>query len=386
MKSLRTLAVLAVLGCLVSPISAHRLDEYLQAATFKIENGQIALRLRLTAGVSVASQVIAEIDTNGDGRISDAEGAAYAAKVSNDVSLTLDGHAVPLQLQSMSYPPIQDITQGLGEIVLDFQAVSTSGSGTHELTFTQRHRNPTAVHLVNSLVPSAPGIRVLDQQRDYDQSHYRMTFSVDMAKGSSATRDTDALSILETFFYHGVRHILTGFDHLLFACALVLAATSLWELFKVVTAFTLAHSITLTLASLGIVHLPSPIVEPLISASIVFVALQNVFWPQVTHGNSRLFVAFFFGLFHGLAFAGGLLDLMSHMPKETVLLALLGFSVGVEAGHQIVLLPLFGALKRVRDRKTPAARNALQQMTRIGSALIAVAGLYYFIVAVMELD
>src|SRR5205085_2683763 len=116
----------------------------------------------------------------------------------------------------------------------------------------------------------------------------------------------DGWQVIRDYCRHGLLHILTGYDHLLFVTALVLAVRSLWDLVKVITAFTAAHSITLTLSAFDLVRLPSRVVEPIIAASIVFVALQNVFWPEQTRGWTRLTVAFFFGLFHGLGFAGGL--------------------------------------------------------------------------------
>ena len=105
---------------------------------------------------------------------------------------------------------------------------------------------------------------------------------------------TGSTSQFNAFFYQGIHHILTGYDHLLFICALVLAAATFWELIQVVTAFTIAHTLTLTLATLNVLHLPAAVVEPLISASIVFVALQNLFWPRRARGWSRLAAAFFF--------------------------------------------------------------------------------------------
>ena len=123
------------------------------------------------------------------------------------------------------------------------------------------------------------------------------------------------MAVVRTYIWHGARHILTGYDHLLFLGALVLAATTLWDLVAVVTAFTVAHSLTLTLAALQIVRLPERLVEPVIAASIVCVGLQNIFWPRQARGYTRLAVAFVFGLFHGLGFAGGLLDVMHQMPS-----------------------------------------------------------------------
>jgi len=184
-------------------------------------------------------------------------------------------------------------------------------------------------------------------------------------------------STLVEYARHGVHHILTGFDHLLFISALVLAALGLWDLAKVVAAFTLAHSLTLTLAVLGLVRLPAGVVEPLIAASIVFVAVENVVWPERTRGRLRLAVAFGFGLVHGLGFAGGLLDAMRELPKAQVAAAIVSFSAGVETGHMMVVLPLFAVLAVLR-RRAPAwgARNL-----RYASVLISACGAYYLWVA-----
>jgi hydrogenase/urease accessory protein HupE len=203
-----------------------------------------------------------------------------------------------------------------------------------------------------------------------------------VAKATKAPEDDSEragrAAIVEDFFMHGIRHILTGYDHLLFACALVLAVSTLWELAKVVTAFTVAHSITLTLATFGVVAVPSAILEPLISASIVVVALMDVLRPGSGLDRARLGASFAFGLLHGLAFAGGLLEVMHRMPHSLVVLAILGFSVGVEVGHQIVLLPLFGMLRAIRRLPSKPGSNPAARARRIGSSAIAVAGLYYF--------
>ncbi len=178
-----------------------------------------------------------------------------------------------------------------------------------------------------------------------------------------------------SYLSHGVHHILVGWDHLLFMAALVLAATGLWDLVKVVTAFTLAHTITLTLSVLDVVRLQSSIVEPIIALSIVVVAAQNVFWPSSARGRGRLLAAFAFGLFHGLGFAGGLLEAMQELPALATGLALAGFSIGVELGHQAVVLPVFAGMKILRT----APRRAFT--LRYGSALIAIAGAWYLVAA-----
>jgi hypothetical protein len=162
------------------------------------------------------------------------------------------------------------------------------------------------------------------------------------------------------FVREGVWHIWIGFDHILFLLSLLLPAVlvwhkprwepalsfggAFWEVAKIVTAFTVAHSITLSLAALGVVSLPSRWVEASIAASVVLAALNNVV--TVFHGR-RWVVAFAFGLIHGFGFASVLADL--ELPQDALLLSLVGFNVGVELGQLAIValfLPLVFALRR----------------------------------------
>jgi hypothetical protein len=171
---------------------------------------------------------------------------------------------------------------------------------------------------------------------------------------------------------------------LLFVGALVLAATGLWDLVKVISAFTLAHTLTLTLATLDIVRLPPAVVEPAIAISIVIVALQNLRdWksrhPSSTrHASTRALVAFFFGLFHGLGFAGGLLDAAANMPTKQLITALAAFSVGVECGQQLVVIPVFLTLALFYKAGARTAHTTAV-VHRIGSVAITLGGLGYLV-------
>jgi hydrogenase/urease accessory protein HupE len=132
----------------------------------------------------------------------------------------------------------------------------------------------------------------------------------------------------------GVEHILTGIDHLLFVLALLLIARGRWQLVKTVSAFTLSHSITLTAATLGFVHVPAAPVEAIIALSIVFVAVEIVHLHAGREGvtaRAPWVVALTFGLLHGLGFAGGLSAV--GLPAGHIPIALLFFSIGVETGH-----------------------------------------------------
>ena len=142
------------------------------------------------------------------------------------------------------------------------------------------------------------------------------------------------LEVAETYFLLGVDHILTGFDHLLFVLALLLLIHDRWMLVKTVTAFTIAHSITLAGATLGYISLPQKPVEATIALSIAFVASELV---KARSGERRLsedypwIVAFVFGLLHGFGFAGALKE--TGLPQTDISLALLTFNLGIEAGQ-----------------------------------------------------
>ena len=179
---------------------------------------------------------------------------------------------------------------------------------------------------------------------------------------------------------HGIWHILRGYDHLLFVAALLLAAATMWDLVKVVLAFTIAHGTTLALCGLGLIHVREAIVEPLIAASIVVVAVQNIVAPASSRRAPRLVVAFLFGLVHGCGFATGVIGAMRAYSGWNVAVVVVAFSLGVELGHQLGILPAFFLLRRLRARLdtgggSGAAAAAIQ---RYGSAAIAAGGAFYF--------
>ena len=157
-----------------------------------------------------------------------------------------------------------------------------------------------------------------------------------------------SLEVAATYFWLGVDHILSGIDHLLFVLALMLLIHDRWTLVKTITAFTLAHTLTLAGAALGYVSLPQKPVEATIALSIAFVARELV---KMKPGERRLseaypwMVAFAFGLLHGFGFAGALKEI--GLPQVDVPLALLTFNLGVEAGQLLfvgVVLVTFKAI------------------------------------------
>ena len=158
------------------------------------------------------------------------------------------------------------------------------------------------------------------------------------------------MQVAATYLKLGVEHILGGTDQLLFVLALLMITRDSWRLIKTVTAFTVAHSITLSLAALGFVWVPSAPVEAVIALSIVFVAAEIVHSRQGRPGlteRAPWVVAFIFGLLHGFGFAGAL----SHigLPQLDIPLALCSFNVGVEIGQLLFIACVFAIITVARQ-------------------------------------
>jgi hypothetical protein len=216
-------------------------------------------------------------------------------------------------------------------------------------------------------------------------------FTPDSARQVLQVADASRWRQFFDYVKHGVWHIWIGFDHILFLLSLLLPAVLVraegrWqaratlrasgiEVLKIVTAFTLAHSITLTLATLGVVALPSRIVESAIALSVVVAALNNL-WPVITRRLALL--AFAFGLIHGFGFASVLLDL--GLPQSSLLLSLVGFNVGVELG-QLAIVAAFLPLAYLA-RGTAFYRKAV---LFAGSCLIVAIALAWLAERVLDL-
>jgi len=164
---------------------------------------------------------------------------------------------------------------------------------------------------------------------------------------------TSKWTVIKTYTILGVEHIWFGLDHLLFVLALILITKGLGKIIKTITAFTLAHSVTLSLAVLGFVNVPGPPVEAVIALSIVFLAMEII---KNQQGHKTLtsekpwLVAFSFGLLHGLGFAGALAEV--GLPQTEIPLALAFFNIGVELGQIAFVLVVILALQLAATKKT----------------------------------
>ena len=330
------------LALLAGAAQAHKpSDSYL---TVTVQDGRlsgqwdIALRdLDLAVG----------LDADGDGRITwgevRAQHAAIAAYATARLQVQADGQPCTLTVGPQQ---VDEHTDGAYSVLPLQLACAVAAPKALSLRYTLlADLDPQHRGLLNLTVDGASRSAILGPQAPLQ--------SFSLARISRWQAFVD-------FAKEGVWHIWIGFDHILFLLSLLLPAVGLWagrrwqpvdrigqavvEVLKVVTAFTLAHSITLTLAVLGLVSLPSRVVESSIAASVVLAALNNV-WP-VFHGR-RWMVAFAFGLLHGFGFASVLVDL--GLPQGALAVALAGFNVGVELGQLAIVaafLPLAYALRR----------------------------------------
>ena len=148
--------------------------------------------------------------------------------------------------------------------------------------------------------------------------------------------NASATQVIHTYTWLGITHILMGFDHLCFVFLLLLLVKSIRRLLWTITAFTLAHSITMAGATLGIVHIPQQPVEAMIALSILFLAMEIIHEKQGKIGLASRYpwiIAFTFGLLHGFGFAGALAEI--GLPQQAITLALIFFNIGVELGQLI---------------------------------------------------
>lgn len=255
--------------------------------------------------------------------------AAFADTYRDGLMLTVDGTAVPLTTTTPDIPETGDVATA---------RISTLG-------FTASLPNTTGE--LKWVYPAEYGDSVLRLFQPDSAAFPEPTLADFVARGETATVDLANIqpqSLGEVFIDYiiaGFDHIIPkGLDHIFFVIGLFLLSTQLRPLLLQVTMFTLAHTITLALGALGYVNLPGNIVEPLIAASIVLIAVENIFTDKLTPW--RPFVIFAFGLLHGLGFASVLGDF--GLPSGQFVPALIAFNIGVEIGQLAVIALCFLAV------------------------------------------
>lgn len=218
-------------------------------------------------------------------------------------------------------------------------------------------------------------VPVPDRVRRYDAlARAELGIDASQTTPSEAGPEVPWTTTLAHFIGEGIKHIFTGYDHVLFIVTLIFAVGTWRKLAVIVTSFTAAHSITLVLATLGVVTLPSKLVEPLIAASVLFVAVDAVLRPQA---SARAAVTFGFGLLHGFGLSSVLRDL--GLAGRELVPALLGFNVGVEIGQIAIVAPLFPLVLLLRRKETTYARAR-----SILCASVAVIATFWIVLRVWE--
>lgn len=200
-------------------------------------------------------------------------------------------------------------------------------------------------------------------------NEFSENFEVTISESESSHTISPSIKVIKDYIVQGFVHILPrGLDHILFVLALFLFAKSFSTLLWQVSAFTLAHTITLALGIYGIVQLPSSIVEPLIALSILYVAIENVYRAKsTTVSHTRTPVIFAFGLLHGLGFASVLSDV--GLPESQYALSLISFNIGVELGQLSVIVIAFLCLAPIMKKQW--YQSTVVKALNIGIAITA---------------
>ncbi|SHH17402.1 HupE/UreJ family protein [Marivita hallyeonensis] len=325
----------AVIACLawVTSVVAHEVRPAI--ADFEVTDGTLSLTITLN-GEALAGEVSLDGITNTD-----------ELDASDDVDRlrALEPEALQAELQPKmpAFAESLDVTSGDTAVALQVTDVTVDEVGNTELprdtVISLTGAIPSGAQSLSLTWPAAYGALVLRQQGV--EEPYTGYLEGGQSSGEIALGGGDEASGWQTFATYipvGFDHILPkGLDHILFVLGLFFLSTRFTPLLWQVTSFTLAHTVTLAMAVLGIVSVPGSIVEPLIAASIVYVAVENIVSDKLHRW--RPFVIFGFGLLHGLGFASVLGEF--GLPDGQVVPALIGFNIGVELGQLTVIAIAF---------------------------------------------
>jgi hydrogenase/urease accessory protein HupE len=240
------------------------------------------------------------------------------------------------------------------------------------LTFRVSREQPGALVIDTNLFPYDPNHQTfvnvyegdaLRQQFIFSAASPERTYYLGSAQG--------AIEVMKTFIPSGIHHILIGPDHILFLVGLLLLGGTWTALLRIVTAFTLGHSLTLSLAAVNVVSPPPGIIEPAIALSIVFVGADNLV--RGSGRDLRAWAALVFGLIHGFGFANVLREF--GLPREALGWSLFSFNLGVEIGQLAIVVAVASMLAAVRRRSQMAG----YRVAYAGSCVVIAAGTYWFV-------
>ena len=353
-------AILAVLFSLLSLQDATAHDPGLSSLTIRQRTN--SLEATLTLAIKDAVQLV-ELDENHDGIVTQAEFAQTRSQletaVARQVIIAADGKVAKAQSVRSRLDENNNV-----EVLLNFDAVGFS-----------------SLEIQSKIIASLPlGHRqYLQIQNTTGETVFERLLSAAAERATVQLPHTDASTValvvvrsFTNFLCLGVKHILTGYDHLLFLFGLLLVARGFFSSLGIITSFTIAHSITLAVATLNLVQIPSRIVEPLIAASIVFVGIENLLRGDIP--TARRMVAFGFGLIHGFGFASALREAGIGSSTGGILLPLFSFNLGVELGQIMVAALALPIIWKLRENPMFIARWA-----PACSAAVVLLGSFWFV-------
>ena len=353
-------AILVILFSLLSLQDAAAHDPGLSSLTIRQRTN--SLEATLTLAVKDAAQV-AELDEDHDGIVTQAEFAQTRSQLETAVARQLFIAADGKVAKAQSVHSRLDENNNV-EVLLNFDAVGFS-----------------SLEIQSKIIASLPlGHRqYLQIQNSTGETVFERLLSaaadratVEMPHAHSSTVALEAVRSFTNFLCLGVKHILTGYDHLLFLFGLLLVARGFFSSLGIITSFTIAHSITLAVATLHLVQIPSRIVEPLIAASIVFVGIENLLRGDIP--TARRMVPFGFGLIHGFGFASALREAGIGSGTGGILLPLFSFNLGVELGQIMVAALALPIIWKLRENPMFIARWA-----PACSAAVVLLGSFWFV-------
>lgn len=340
-----------ILGQLVIPAQAHpvpfsyldlRLSQGQMEGTLVAHVVDLAHDLNVTPPEALLGQILAESKKD-----------AILNLLRSRLFLAADGRALNLELLSVETLPDR---QALA-LHLRFDAQAFPGVLSIQCAlfpYDPQHQTYLSVYEEGALA----------DQEIFNKDHTTLDYFTGSRQGT--------LAVLKKFIPAGIYHIFTGPDHILFIVGLLLLGGSLPRLLTIVTAFTVAHSITLSLAALNILNPPARLIEPAIALSIVYVGIDNLMVGK-TSRDVRAWVAFFFGFVHGFGFAGVLREF--GLPRQALGWSLFSFNFGVEIGQACIVVVVATLLAALRSRNQALGRRVLE----VGSVCVIVAGSYWFI-------
>ena len=357
----RLLTLLCGLGLVVNA-SAH--DPGLSTAAGRLR----ADSLEITLALSIKDAVhLAPLDANGDGSVTkdefDSSRTNFISTVADKFLVEADGTFTRptttlawYELSADAYCMMVFPLQTVSNLTIQSKLLEELPLG---------HRQFLTLEFENG-----------SKQLNHLLSRNDNSFSVETGKiVSSEAKASPTTQSFTGFLALGVEHILTGYDHLLFLFALLVVTSRFMSALQIITCFTIAHSITLAVATLNVVHIPSRIVEPLIAASIVYVGIENLFRGDDPKG--RWLLTFAFGLIHGFGFASVLRELGVGANGSGIVMPLLSFNLGVELGQIMVAAIALPVIWKLRTHPV-----FVQRWAPACSVLVAILGGYWFVARV----